>query len=251
MAGSIRNGGLLSSKDPNLAKEMEEGNEVHVHRHLSCTVQGKFKTSIGFCVCVLLLLLVSSSVICIPTILGERVCSATEVVSHCQRRLMLYVPEQLVQQGPPGESCKVFAKVGQDPPCCYSDKAFGLYDDVCFAEHNIDRPTGLNCRNGSRYPEVKMVGNHCELILKDVDEQDAGCYHFYMPPNSKQPFYRKCVEFADICAFSLKYSCKVRLVLIQLVCAFFGLSSVAVFLRWDQIRLGWKSLKSAKNTALR
>jgi len=224
----ISNGGLLSSEEPNLAKEMEEGNEA-------VKVQGKPKTWVPFRF--VPFLLASCFLMSIPAMpqLREEACFETEVIRHCRREQTLGVPEP----GPPGEQCKVFAKVGQDPPCCYYDKRLGFSDDVCFAEHNIDRPTDMNCRNRSRYPEVKMVGNHCTLILENVDEQDAGCYQFYMPPNTKQPLYQECLDFDDICPYSVKYSCKVRMWLIQLVCVWFGMCSVAVFLKWDQIRLSW------------
>jgi len=224
----ISNGGLLSSEEPNLAKEMEEGNEA-------VKVQGKPKTWVPFRF--VPFLLASCFLMSIPAMpqLREGACFETEVIRHCRREQTLGVPEP----GPPGEQCKVFAKVGQDPPCCYYDKRLGFSDDVCFAEHNIDRPTDMNCRNRSRYPEVKMVGNHCTLILENVDEQDAGCYQFYMPPNTKQPLYQECLDFDDICPYSVKYSCKVRMWLIQLVCVCFGMCSVAVFLKWDQIRLSW------------
>jgi len=149
--------------------------------------------------------------------------------------LLVHVPDL----PEPGHKWKVFAKVpGQDPPCCYNEQGghFGLDDDVCFAEHNTGRRNP--CRVGPRYPEVKMVDNNCEFTLKDVDEQDAGCYQFFMPHNSKQPLYHKCVELDDICPYSVKYSCKVRMWQIQMVCVWFGMSSVAVFLKWDRIRLG-------------
>jgi len=203
---------------------------------------GKYYTMLGrlnwLNVAVLLLVAMAISIaISTPTlpILGEWACSETDVVRHCQQELKLGLPEPGPPEPPePGpHKCKVFAKVpGHDPPCCYNDQGdhFGLDDDVCFAEHNIDRLT-YPCRVGPRYPEVKMVDNNCEFTLKDVDEQDAGCYQFYMPHNSKQPLYHKCVELDDICPYSVKYSCKVRMWQIQLVCVWFSVLAMCLLVQ--------------------
>jgi hypothetical protein len=64
--------------------------------------------------------------------------------------------------------------------------------------------------------------------LNDVDEQDVGCYGFFMPHNSKEPLYYKCVDLDDICPFTIKGFCTL-LPLIQFFwCAI--LMAVATFL---------------------
>ena len=66
------------------------------------------------------------------------------------------------------------------------------------------------CRNSSRY-EIKMVGNNCELKLKDVNEQDAGCYEFYMPFYSENFLYRICVDLDEICPSTVKGICPLHM----------------------------------------
>ena len=75
------------------------------------------------------------------------------------------------------------------------------------------------CRNRSRYPEVKMVASNCEFTLTDVDEQDAGCYGFFMPHNSKEPLYHECLDLDDICPFTIKWFCPLHLLVQCLWCA--------------------------------
>ena len=151
--------------------------------------------------------------------LREWACSETELVRHCQPELILGLEEP----GPSGEQCKVLAKVpGNDQPCCYKAQGgvFALNEWVCFEETNVARRTDEDaCRVGSRYPDVKMVDKNCTITLKNPDEQDVGCYEFYMPDNTEKFLFRKCVEYNDICPFSVKYSCKVNMWLIQIACA--------------------------------
>lgn len=178
----------------------------------SCRACGLFALTLGACCLV-------SFVMSIPIlpVLGKWACSETEVVRHCQHGpLILEVKEPLGT--PPGTQCKVLATGGKEQPCCYNDKGlFGL-NDVCFEDTNMARRTEEDaCRVGSRYPDVKMVDKNCTITLKDLKEQDAGCYEFYMPPNSKEPFYRKCVQYNEICHDSVKHSCEEKQWQIQFI----------------------------------
>ena len=73
-----------------------------------------------------------------------------------------------------------------------------------------------------------MVGNDCKLTLKDLDEQDAGCYGFYMPHNSKEPLYYKCVALGDICPFTKKGFCLLKPLVQCLWCAIILMADVLV-----------------------
>jgi len=146
---------------------------------------------------------------------GDRLCFETDGVRNCQHDLTLGLPEP----GPPGEECKVLVTVhGHDQPCCYKPQALGLNHEVCFEEQNV--LMNNVCRNRSTYPEVKMLGNNCKLTLKYVTEQDAGCYDFFMPHNSKEPLYHKCVDLDTICPFTIKHVCLLSPLVQFLWCVF-------------------------------
>jgi len=177
-----------------------------------CRVCGLFALALGAC-CLLAFLMNIS----IMPVLGKWACSETEVARHCKHELILEVKEP--PGTPPGTQCKVLATAPwPDQPCCYNDKGTFDLNDVCFEDANIARRTDeAACRVGSRYPEVKMVDGNCTITLKDLDEQDARCYEFFMPPNSPEPFYRKCVENDEICHDWVKHSCKEKHWQIQFV----------------------------------
>jgi len=175
------------------------------------TTSGLFK-AVGAC-----FLLFSPLLMIIPALLGDRLCLESDGVRHCQHELKLGLPEP--SQGPPGEQCKVLVTLhGQDQPCCYKDQAFGLNYEVCFEQENVLVNNNI-CRNRSRYPEVKMLANNCELTLKALNEDDVGCYYFFMPHNSKEPLYHKCVALGDICPFTKTGFCLLKPLVQCLWCA--------------------------------